>query len=338
MTDAPTGSTDHLTVGVDALDDRLGSLAEAPFNALVPVAGPAQLQTALDALGAHGRFLARWCVGLAVVSDDASVRARVIRRAGVVPFPVTALPDGAQAAGWLAGQAAIGPHGIRPGGGGRAVGSSPWLDDYVDAHQSPPADPVFAALGEATRSRFGAAAGMNVSENQGRFLKLLVELAGARHVVEIGTFTGASALWLARGLPGGGSLTCFELDERYVEVGRRAWAEAGVADRITVVIGPAAERLAEIPAEPAFDLAFIDADKESYGTYLELVLERLRPGGVVAVDNTLWGGAVADPRIDDERTETIRAFNDRLAASDDLDVVVLPVGDGLTLVRPRREG
>lgn len=220
---------------------------------------------------------------------------------------------------------------------GRAAAVDPAIAAYVVEHLSPPRDPVAARLADATRERFGDAAGMNIGEDQGRFLQMLVAIADARHVVEIGTFTGMSALWLARGLPDGGRLTCFEQWDEPIEVARAAWAEAGVADRIEVVMGPAIDSLRALPLDAAIDLAFVDADKGSYAAYIDELLPRLAPGGTIAVDNTLWSGRVVDGAADgDENTRALCALNDALAGRDDLDVVILTIGDGVTLIRRRR--
>ena len=216
----------------------------------------------------------------------------------------------------------------------RTLGLSAELQDYVIA-SSGGTDPIATELAAATRERFGEAARMNVEQDQGRLLEFLVAALGARHVVEVGTFTGMSALFLARGLPADGRLVCLDLEARYVELGRTFWARAGVEDRIDVRIGPAADSLAAMPTDPPIDLAFIDADKQGYATYLDLVLERLAPSGVVLVDNVLWGGAVLDEHVDDPDTVAIRVFNDRVAADADLDAVMLGIGDGLTLLRRR---
>ncbi len=211
------------------------------------------------------------------------------------------------------------------------------IAEYVNSHLSPPADPVVAGIRERTVERFGDLAGMNIGEDQGRFLKFLVQVTGATHVVEVGTFTGMSALWLARGLPEGGRLTCLELQEEPIEVALTGWREAGVDERIDVRIGPALEALRSMPADPPIDLAFVDADKESYAAYVDEILSRLSPGGVIAIDNTLWGGRVTDDDVPDDETSTraLQALNDDLASRDDLDVVILTIGDGVTLVRPR---
>jgi caffeoyl-CoA O-methyltransferase len=281
----------------------------------------------------HRSLLSRWCVGVVAVSDDPDARARITDAAGLVPFPLTAVADPRDAEGWIAGQHAAGVRGVRPANGGRSVAATPWLDDYLLELVNPPADPIAAALAASTRERFGEDAGMNIGEDQGRFLQLLVELTGAVEVVEVGTFTGMSALWIARALPETGRLTCFEIDPECIELGRVAWEAAGVDDRITVVIGPAAEGLAALPHEPCVDLAFVDADKTGYATYVDELLPRLRPGGLIAIDNTLWGGAVVHPGADDESTLALRSLNRDLASRADLAVFTVPIADGITFVR-----
>lgn len=219
----------------------------------------------------------------------------------------------------------------------KSIGLDREMLDYVVHHSGGP-DPIATQLAESTRSAFGDAAMMNVEQDQGRFLEFLVALTGARTVVEIGTFTGMSALFLARGLPPGGRLICLEREERFVEIGREFWRRAGVEDRIEVRIGPAAETLAALSPDVGIDLAFIDADKGGYAEYLELVLARLSPTGFVAVDNVLWGGAVVDSHDDSPDTEAIRRFNDRVRDDPSLDVVMLSVGDGISLIRRRAAG
>lgn len=218
----------------------------------------------------------------------------------------------------------------------RAIELSDDLYDYVLDHSNPKHDLVSEQLAATTRERFGAFAGMNIGMDQGRFLQALVEISGSRTVVEVGTFTGMSALWLARGLPVGGRLLCFELVEDYLETAREAWTAAGVDDRIEMHIGPAATTLESLPADPHIDLAFIDADKGGYQTYLDLLLPRVKDDGAVLVDNVLWNGAVLDDTDTSENTVAIRAFNDSVAQRDDCDAVILSIGDGVTLIRPRR--
>lgn len=210
---------------------------------------------------------------------------------------------------------------------------SPELHRYLVEHGTPP-DAVQRELIEETR-RLGPIALMQVAPEQGAFLTLLVRLLGARHAVEVGTFTGYSTLCIARGLAPGGRVVACDVSAEWTAVGRRFWEKAGVADRIDLRLGPAAETLAALPADPPLDFAFIDADKEGYPLYLERILERMRPGGLVAVDNVLWSGRVVDPAADDPSTRAIRAFNDAVKDDPRVDCVMLPVADGLTLLRKR---
>jgi caffeoyl-CoA O-methyltransferase len=208
--------------------------------------------------------------------------------------------------------------------------------DYLAAHTAQP-DELQRRLITETRERLGRRAQMQVTADEGALLALLVRLTGARNVVEVGTFTGYSALAMARALPAGGRLLCCDVSEEWTAVARRYWAEDGVADKITLRLGPAAETLASLPPleiDP-IDLAFIDADKRAYPEYYEALLTRLRPNGVILVDNTLWGGRVADQQADDEDTAAIRAFNDMVAADPRVDSYILPVSDGVTLIRKR---
>ena len=166
-------------------------------------------------------------------------------------------------------------------------------------------------------------------------MTLLTRAIGARRAVEVGTFTGYSALSIARGLPEDGHLLCCDVSEEWTRLARRAWEKAGVADRIELRIAPAAETLRALPEQEMFDLGFIDADKPSYGVYFEEILKRLRPGGLLLVDNVLWGGNVIDPEADDENTVAIRAFNDAVASDPRVDCAMIPLSDGLTLLRKR---
>jgi predicted O-methyltransferase YrrM len=205
--------------------------------------------------------------------------------------------------------------------------------DYLVAHGTPP-DDVQRDLIEETRA-LGAVAGMQIAPEQGAFMTILTRLVGARRAVEVGTFTGYSALCIARGLPDDGRLLCLDVSEEWTSVGRRYWERAGVASKIDLQLGPAAESLRALPREEQFDLAFIDADKPNYPVYWEEVLARLRPNGVVLVDNVLWGGRVFEPDADDDNTKAIKAFNDLVASDDRVDVVMLPLSDGLTVARKR---
>ena len=209
----------------------------------------------------------------------------------------------------------------------------PAVHDYLVRHGSPP-DAVQRELIEETR-RLGGISMMQIAPEQGAFMTLLARAIGARRAVEVGTFTGYSALCLARGLPPDGHLLCCDVSAEWTAIARRYWEKAGVADRIELRLGPAAETLAALPPEPAFDLAFIDADKPSYPVYYEEILKRLRPGGLVLVDNVLWMGRVADPSANDEATAALRAFNAKLAGDPRVEVVMLPIADGLTIARKR---
>jgi len=210
----------------------------------------------------------------------------------------------------------------------------PDLHQYVVDHGRPP-DQVLVDLADETVERLGDRARMQIAPEQGAFLEWLSRLLGATNVVEVGTFTGYSSICLARGLAPGGRLLCCDVSEEWTDVARRYWARAGLDDRIELRLAPAGETLGALPHDPPVDLAFVDADKEGYPTYLELLAERLRPGGVIAVDNTLWGGAVADPSVTDDTTELLRRLNDDLVADERFDTVQLPLGDGLTLLRRR---
>lgn len=207
--------------------------------------------------------------------------------------------------------------------------------EYVQRHANPARDPVSERLAAVTQERFGDLAGMNIGADQGHFLSMLVAVSGARLVVEIGTFTGMSALWMARALPPGGRLVCFDITDEYLPTARTAWEEAGIADRIEVVIGPAAERLGELPDDVPVDLAFVDADKTGYAGYVDQLLPRLSERGVIVVDNVLWSGAVVGDDDRSESTVALRAFNDAIAGRDDVFAVMLPIGDGVTLIRRR---
>jgi caffeoyl-CoA O-methyltransferase len=207
------------------------------------------------------------------------------------------------------------------------------LHRYVVEH-SDPLDPVARSLVEATEA-LGGVAIMQVAPEQGLFLSMLMRLMGARRAIEVGTFTGYSALCIARGLGEGGQLLCCDISEEWTALGRRHWEEAGVADRIDLRIAPAAETLAALGPEPVWDFAFLDADKTGYATYYEEILPRLRPGGVIAVDNVIWFGRVIDASDDSEDTAAIRAFNDRVAADERVETVMLSISDGLTLLRKK---
>ncbi len=207
------------------------------------------------------------------------------------------------------------------------------LSEYLVGHGTPP-DAVQRALIEETAA-LGAIAGMQIAPEQGAFLTIFTRLVGARAAIEIGTFTGYSALCIARGLPAGGRLTCCDVSEEWTAIGRRAWDAAGVADRIDLKIAPALDTLAGLPDGVSFDLAFIDADKPNYANYFDALLPKMRANGAILVDNVLWDGRVVQPDADDENTVAIRAFNDKVARDERVETVMLPVADGLTICRKR---
>ncbi len=208
------------------------------------------------------------------------------------------------------------------------------IAEYVVDHGTPP-DDVQRWLIEETRSRVSDLAMMQISPEQGAFMQLLVRAIGARRAVEVGTFTGYSALSIARGLVDGGRLLCCDVSEEWTSLGREAWKRAGVDDRIDLVIAPAIETLRALPTDEPIDFVFIDADKPSYADYFEELLPRVRADGLLLIDNTLWGGAVIDESAQDENTLAIRAFNDLVARDDRVESAILPLGDGVTVLRKR---
>jgi predicted O-methyltransferase YrrM len=196
--------------------------------------------------------------------------------------------------------------------------------------------PVLARLREETAAH--PRASMQISPEQGAVLALLVELTDARHCLEIGTFTGYSSLAVALALPEDGRIVCCDVSDEYTSVARRYWAEAGVTDKVDLRLGPALETLDRLLSDGAagtFDLAFIDADKTGYPEYWERCVELVRPGGVITLDNVLWGGRVADPDDDHPSTRAIREVNERVAADPRVRQVLLAIADGMTIARKR---
>ena len=186
-----------------------------------------------------------------------------------------------------------------------------------------------------------AMANMQIAPEQGQLLALLVGLLGARRAIEVGTYTGYSSIWIAGALPRDGELLCCDVNEAWTAVARRYWLEAGLAHKIHLALAPARTTLDELLAEGRaghFDFAFIDADKENYSAYYERCYELLRPGGLMAVDNTLWNGRVADEEEGDAATESIRAFNRAVFEDPRVELSLVPIGDGLTLLRKRPPG
>jgi caffeoyl-CoA O-methyltransferase len=213
----------------------------------------------------------------------------------------------------------------------KSIGLDEDLHAYLVAHSGRP-DPLVAELVATTRAALPEVAGLQIAPEQAPFLEFLTRVLRARHAVEIGTFTGLSALAIARGLAPRGRLVCCDISEEYTGMARTFWERAGVADRIDLRIGPALDTLAAMPTEPHIDLAFIDADKTEYPSYWAELVPRLRPGGVIAVDNVFRGGRVVDPG-DDRNAVVIAEFNEMVLADDRVESVMLPLGDGLTLAR-----
>ena len=196
--------------------------------------------------------------------------------------------------------------------------------------------PLLARLREETARM--PASQMQIAAEEGQFLDLLIRLSGARRCVEVGVFTGYSSLVVALALPVDGHLLACDINPVTTAIARRYWAEAGVADRIRLELAPALQTLdAELAkaGEGSYDFAFIDADKTSYINYYERCLRLLRPGGLIAVDNTLWSGSVADPRKRDADTQAIRDFNEHVHADQRVDFCLVPISDGVTLARKR---
>jgi caffeoyl-CoA O-methyltransferase len=212
---------------------------------------------------------------------------------------------------------------------------TPELADYVRASTETPDDVAADLIAEtaAMAERGEASATMQIGPEQGAFMQLLTRALGVRRAIEIGTFTGLSALYVARGLPDDGSLLCLDVNEDWTAVAQRYWARAGLSDRIELRLGRAIDTLRGLPAQPTFDLAFVDADKTGYAAYLEELHPRLTGNAVVLVDNTLWSGRVLDPHSDDDRA--IAELNASLVADPRWETVLLPIADGLTMLRKR---
>lgn len=217
----------------------------------------------------------------------------------------------------------------------QSIGLSSELHEYL-LSVSLREHPVLRALREQTAGHHQAR--MQISPEQGQFMALLIKTTQARKALEVGVFTGYSALSVALALPPGGKLVACDVSEEYTAIARQFWEKAGIADKIDLRIAPAREtlqNLIEAGETATFDFAFIDADKSNYDTYYEQALSLIRPGGMIAIDNVLWYGRVADPTVTDKRTQQIRSLNQKLQADDRIDLSVLPIGDGLTLVLKR---
>jgi predicted O-methyltransferase YrrM len=210
----------------------------------------------------------------------------------------------------------------------------PVVSDYLLTHCTP-ADDLLQELVVKTREATGDAAGMQISHDEGAFLTMLVRMVGARRAVEVGVFTGYSSICIARGLPEDGRLLACDVSDEWTSIARHYWELAGVADRIDLEIGPAIDTLRALPAESSIDIAFIDADKVNYPVYYEEIVQRLRPGGLVVLDNVFLGGRVLDPAYQEEHHLAMRRLNDLIVNDDRVDSVMLPVRDGVTLARKR---
>ncbi|MBX6166647.1 MAG: O-methyltransferase [Thermobispora bispora] len=208
---------------------------------------------------------------------------------------------------------------------------SPALAEYLVAHATPP-DDLLRSLAEETRRLTGEQASLQISPEQGTLLTMLAGLSGARLAVEVGTFTGYSSICIARGLAPGGRLIACDVSEEWTSVARRYWERAGLTGTIELRLGPAAETLRAMPDEEVIDFAFIDADKGGYPVYYEELLRRLRPGGLIVADNTLQGGRITDPSAGGTGP-AMREFNDLVIRDPRVTSVLLPFGDGLTLIR-----
>jgi len=177
---------------------------------------------------------------------------------------------------------------------------------------------------------------MQIAPEQGQLMSLLIQLIGAQKTLEIGVFTGYSTLVVALALPKTGKVVACDISEEFTAIARRYWQQAGVAEKINLHIAPAMETLDRLLADgeaETFDFAFIDADKSNYDSYYERSLQLVRPGGLIAIDNVLWSGRVADPQVQDNRTKKIRAFNQKLHQDSRVTLSLIPIADGLTLVR-----
>ncbi|WP_406087240.1 DUF2218 domain-containing protein [Streptomyces virginiae] len=218
--------------------------------------------------------------------------------------------------------------------GGDLEPTHPVIGEYLLSHHTP-ADEILGELAMATREATAGAAHMQISSDEGALLTMLTRLTGARFAVEVGVFTGYSALCIARGLADGGRLLACDVSEEWTAIGPPYWERAGVADRIDLRIAPALETLRALDAEPVIDIAFIDADKHNYPLYYEEIVRRLRPGGLVVLDNVFLGGRVLDPTYQEEPHLAMRQLNDLITVDERVESVMLPVRDGLTIARRR---
>jgi caffeoyl-CoA O-methyltransferase len=217
---------------------------------------------------------------------------------------------------------------------GKFLRLTPELYNYVIAHGGND-DTMLAELADETARRMGGAAMMQISPEQGTFMTILARAIGARHAVELGTFTGYSAICIARALPPDGTLLCCDISAEWTAIARRYWEKAGLSRKITLKLAPALDTLRALPANEIFDFAFIDADKGYYRSYYDEILKRLRPNGLILIDNVLWSGEVLNQHNQSPDTRAIRALNDFLPSDSRVDVVMLPIADGITICRKK---
>ena len=204
------------------------------------------------------------------------------------------------------------------------------LNAYLTAHSTPP-DPVLRELATETAERYPNEISLQVAPELGTFLTLLTRVSRGRSGLEVGTFTGYSSICIARGLGAGGRLLCCDVSDEWTSVARKYWGKAGLTDRIELRLGPALDTLRSLPEEEAFDVAFIDADKLSYPKYWTELVPRVRSGGLIMVDNTFSHGRVLDAGNDNPSVIAVRAMNDHAAADERVELIMLPIGDGLTV-------
>jgi predicted O-methyltransferase YrrM len=222
-----------------------------------------------------------------------------------------------------------------PGMSKGSIGLDEALNDYI-LRVGVREHPVLAALRDRTAPLENAR--MQISPDEGAFLQMLVRLLPARLILEVGTFTGYSSTAMALAQEGDGRIVCCDVSEEWTDIARDAWTVAGVADRIELHLAPAVETMDALAAAgqtSSFDLAFIDADKANYDNYYERALQLVRPGGLIAIDNVLWSGRVADESEQDADTQAIRALNAKIATDERVDLAMTPIADGVTLARVR---
>ena len=213
----------------------------------------------------------------------------------------------------------------------KALQITPDLYTYLVEHGTPP-DEIQQELIEKTKE-VGDLSIMQIAPEQGAFMTMLARLIGAKRAIEIGTFTGYSALCTARGLTEDGTLLCCDISEEWTAIARPFWEKAGVAQKIDLRIGPALDTLRSLPQDRHFDMAFLDADKINQAAYFEEIVQRMRPGGVMMVDNVLMFGRVVDASVDTPEVQAIRKFNQMVAHDPRVECVMLGIADGLTFLR-----